>query len=208
MTTHLLVAMSTPVEGREKEFDLWYSEHHVPRVLSMPGMVGARRFALSHSQPSGPPFGFTHIALYEAAADDLAATLAPAKSNWGTPALPRSDALLKSTTLVFEAQEDQPAASAWKTSLDSLIVGLSNDAAQSETTTLAAIPHVSATRTFHLSAIQRWEPPYAYSRLLLSTLTTHEPGAVTQLGRTWRELHSSTANTILLFEPITTFRFA
>ena len=38
MPKYLMMAMSKPVQGREDEFNAWYTEHHIPRVLAMPGV--------------------------------------------------------------------------------------------------------------------------------------------------------------------------
>src|SRR5678815_3844677 len=42
--THLQIALSDPVEGREAEFNDWYTGRHLPDVLAVPGFVGGQRF--------------------------------------------------------------------------------------------------------------------------------------------------------------------
>ena len=36
MATYLMAVLTNPVEGREAEFNVWYSEQHVPDVLKIP----------------------------------------------------------------------------------------------------------------------------------------------------------------------------
>lgn len=45
MTSGVIFAWSTPVEGSEEEFHAWYDDEHIPSRLALPGIDGARRYA-------------------------------------------------------------------------------------------------------------------------------------------------------------------
>ena len=41
-----LIALTTPVAGREDEFHDWYQNVHLPEILALPGGISAQRFNL------------------------------------------------------------------------------------------------------------------------------------------------------------------
>jgi hypothetical protein len=63
--TYFLV-FSSPVEGREDEYEKWYDEVHLQDVLAVDGVVAAQRFdhvPLDAPEAGEPPQ--KHLALYE-----------------------------------------------------------------------------------------------------------------------------------------------
>ena len=40
-----LLVFSDPVAGREDEYHTWYTETHLPELLTLPGFVAARRLS-------------------------------------------------------------------------------------------------------------------------------------------------------------------
>ena len=50
MARHILVVMSSPTQGREDEYNDWYSEVHLAEVVKVPGFVSAQRFELADTQ--------------------------------------------------------------------------------------------------------------------------------------------------------------
>lgn len=78
MPRGIWLVYTTPVAGREDEFNDWYDRVHLPDLLATPGVVGARRVVLSEVQARtavSPPRGDQYLALYELDADDLGAVL-------------------------------------------------------------------------------------------------------------------------------------
>ena len=64
--------------AHEAEWDRWYTESHLPGVLSVPGYVcGARFRRLDHSALQGFNTGPKYLALYECESEDILPTLAP-----------------------------------------------------------------------------------------------------------------------------------
>jgi Ohr subfamily peroxiredoxin len=47
MAKFKLVALTTPVAGKEQEFHAWYQNHHLPEIVAFPGMKGAQRYQLT-----------------------------------------------------------------------------------------------------------------------------------------------------------------
>ena len=41
-----LIALTTPLPGKEAEFHDWYQNTHLPELVSFPGMEGAQRYEL------------------------------------------------------------------------------------------------------------------------------------------------------------------
>lgn len=67
----LLLVFTNPADGREAEFNEWYDTTHVPDVLAVPGVVAARRYAISkvdtpemEGMPSPPPPAHRYLAIY------------------------------------------------------------------------------------------------------------------------------------------------
>ena len=63
---HRLLVFSSPVPGREDEYNAWYNDEHLAEVCEVPGFVAAQRFRLSDDQlddfPSTP---YKYMAIYE-----------------------------------------------------------------------------------------------------------------------------------------------
>lgn len=74
MAKHSILVLSNPVEGREEEFNRWYTDTHLPEVLAEPEFVAAQRFRIADVQVGGGPTPpHRYLAVYEVETDDLAA---------------------------------------------------------------------------------------------------------------------------------------
>lgn len=93
MSKHLLIVLTNPVDGREAEFNEWYTNRHLDDVLRIPGIVAAQRYALSPVQPMASPLPWTYFALYEIETNDLKATIQSLGDRSGTTLMPLSDAM-------------------------------------------------------------------------------------------------------------------
>ena len=70
MTKQIFLVQTNPVEGREDEFNDWYSNQHLSDVLNVPGFVAAQRFRLSDTQrPGTGAYPYKYIAIYEMEGD-------------------------------------------------------------------------------------------------------------------------------------------
>jgi len=69
----VLVFTNCADAAREKEFNEWYDNTHVPDILETPGFVGCTRYELL-GEP-GPGQG-KFLAVYEVESDDLPSTMA------------------------------------------------------------------------------------------------------------------------------------
>lgn len=74
MARHMLVVLTNAAEGRDAEFNEWYTETHLADVLGVDGFIAAQRFALAPMN-EGEKIPARYLALYEIETDDLAATL-------------------------------------------------------------------------------------------------------------------------------------
>ena len=68
-----LVALTTPVAGKEKEFHAWYQEKHLPELVSFPGMKGAQRYKLTQKLMGSDNNPW--LAIYDLETDDPMAFL-------------------------------------------------------------------------------------------------------------------------------------
>jgi hypothetical protein len=75
MARHLLLVVSNPVEGRDEEYNRWYSERHLRDVVGVDGFVSAERYRVL-SEEGEKPLGGKYAAIYEIESDDPRATLA------------------------------------------------------------------------------------------------------------------------------------
>jgi hypothetical protein len=74
MPKGVLVVFSSPKEGAtDSEYNNWYDNIHVPEVTEVPGVVSARRFALSETQvvPGASIDRLPYLAIYELDSGDL-----------------------------------------------------------------------------------------------------------------------------------------
>jgi hypothetical protein len=74
MAKHVLLAFTDAVEGQEDVYNEWYNETHIPEILSVPGIVSARRFRTKIVNVAGAP-AWKYVAIYEVETDDLGGTL-------------------------------------------------------------------------------------------------------------------------------------
>jgi len=98
MAQGIFVVQTMPTPGRDDDYDSWYTQVHIPEILSIPGFAAAQRFVNDPSgRPGQEPPEFRHLAIYEldAPAAEAGAALAAA-----LPALTWSDALGPRRSLV------------------------------------------------------------------------------------------------------------
>jgi hypothetical protein len=69
----VLVFTNCADPAREKEFNEWYDNTHVPDVLATPGFVSCTRYELMGDAGPGQA---KFLAVYEVESDDLGATMA------------------------------------------------------------------------------------------------------------------------------------
>lgn len=68
MAKFKLVALSTPVAGKEDEFHDWYQNKHLPEIVALPGGVGAQRYKLVAKLMGADPNQY--LAIYDVEIDD------------------------------------------------------------------------------------------------------------------------------------------
>lgn len=71
MNRYIFAVHSNAAEGREQEYNDWYSNHHLKDLLAIPGVVGARRLTLAEQQIHPAPPAFKYFCLYEIETDHL-----------------------------------------------------------------------------------------------------------------------------------------
>lgn len=107
MAKALLVVLTSPVEGREDEYNDWYTNDHLDDVLKAAGFAAAQRFSFVPSKLSRHPVA-PYLAIYEvdAAQREQAEKLLLETAN--TDAMPISDAMgPRPITWWFESISDR-----------------------------------------------------------------------------------------------------
>jgi hypothetical protein len=71
MATSVFLVHTEPVPGRDDEYNDWYTNRHIPDVLSVPGFVAAQRFVISSAQrnPAAAETALKYLAVYEIEGD-------------------------------------------------------------------------------------------------------------------------------------------
>jgi hypothetical protein len=91
MAKFKLVVMTEPKDGREDEYNEWYTNQHLADVVAVPGFRSAQRFKLKDAM------GFEqrnrYLAIYEIESDDPQAVVAEMFRRRDTPAMVVSEAL-------------------------------------------------------------------------------------------------------------------
>ena len=92
MAKHVYVVMSNPTDGREDDYNEWYTNRHLDDVLKLPGFMSAQRFRLSSTTPpqSAP---HRYLAVYEIETDDIDKANMTLRDAARSGELPLSDAL-------------------------------------------------------------------------------------------------------------------
>jgi hypothetical protein len=57
-----VIVYTSPVEGREDEYNAWYDDVHLAEFSALPGVISGRRFQVTSATPDGKP---TYAAVYE-----------------------------------------------------------------------------------------------------------------------------------------------
>jgi hypothetical protein len=90
MGRHILVVMTNAVEGKEQEFNDWYSNVHLGEVVAIPGFISAQRYKLADSEIAGEN-EYDYLAIYEIEAESVDVALKGLQA--ARPNLNMSDAL-------------------------------------------------------------------------------------------------------------------
>jgi hypothetical protein len=72
MSKYTMIVLTRPVEGREDEYNDWYTNIHLPEVLGTEGFLAAQRFKLA----GGPDAPAPYLAIYEIESADFAGSFA------------------------------------------------------------------------------------------------------------------------------------
>ena len=91
MTRYIYVVLSSPHEGREEEYNEWYSNTHIPDILALGPFSSARRLKITDAVFGTQPEG-QYVTFYETDEKpaDALAVLAAAR---GTDRIRGSDAI-------------------------------------------------------------------------------------------------------------------
>jgi hypothetical protein len=102
MPKYKLIALTTPVAGKEKEFDTWYQNLHLPQVVSFPGIRSAQRYKLTTKLMGSDTSPW--LAIYDLETDDPMAFLGAVGQASAAGKLTQSDAndLSKAYFAMFE----------------------------------------------------------------------------------------------------------
>ena len=93
MPRYIFVVHSNAVDGRDDEFNAWYSGAHLDDLRRLPGVVAARRFRLADTQVRDAPSPHRYLAIYEIETDDPQGFARELLARAGTELLATSPAL-------------------------------------------------------------------------------------------------------------------
>lgn len=98
MTRHVFVVLTNAVEGRDDEFNDWYTNRHLDDVLKVEGFAAAQRFRF-RPRDGGRDCPYQYMALYEVETEDLPAAQKRLAAVAGTEVMPWSDAFDRSDVI-------------------------------------------------------------------------------------------------------------
>jgi hypothetical protein len=117
MATYRLLVLSNPVEGREDEYNDWYTDRHLGDIVSLDGFVAAQRFRFVRPRRPGQEPEYRYLAIYEveegkldaahAALVEASADREQAHLENRQPRVPGSDALGDRVAWWFETVTDR-----------------------------------------------------------------------------------------------------
>jgi hypothetical protein len=106
MARYKMLVFSEPFEGREEEFNEWYTGRHLDDICALPGFTTAQRFKL-HSVSMGTALN-KHLAIYDMESDEPDWVIENMFANRDTPAMPISPAFNLDATTVMLYEEVTP----------------------------------------------------------------------------------------------------
>ena len=92
MTKYVMVALTNAKDGRDEEFNEWYTDQHMKDILRCEGFVSGQRFVASKEQRSVHP-PYKYLALYNLETDNLERAISEMLKKVNTEEMPMSDAL-------------------------------------------------------------------------------------------------------------------
>ena len=98
MADYKLVVLSNAAEGRDDDYNEWYSKQHLNDVLNVPGFYRAQRMTVVNPLSDEPP-AHKYMAIYEFESDDLAKTFGYFFLVTNTDKMPISDAMDRDAVL-------------------------------------------------------------------------------------------------------------
>jgi len=101
-----MLVFSEPFEGREAEFDAWYTGRPLQDICNLPGFTSAQRFKL-HSVSMGTSLN-RHLAIYDMETDDPDWVVENMFAHRDTPAMPIDPAFNLDATTVMLYEETTP----------------------------------------------------------------------------------------------------
>lgn len=105
MPSYQFIVLCRAVPGREEAFDRWYDDQHLADCLRVPGMTAARRYRIAASAaPLPDSHRFESLAIYEFESDDPDGFVTALRARAGSPEMPTSDALDRTSILSFVSQ--------------------------------------------------------------------------------------------------------
>jgi hypothetical protein len=90
MASYKLIVLSDGVDGRDAEYNDWYTNQHLADVVAVPGFVSAQRFKMRELTMG--EFKNKYLAIYNIETDDPDKVMAEMMSRRGTEAMYITDA--------------------------------------------------------------------------------------------------------------------
>jgi hypothetical protein len=87
------IVLTNPAQGREDEYNAWYTDTHLADLLRCPGIVSAQRLVATPQQRPGAAVPYRYMAQYEIETDDLDAFIRMIVERTGSADMPLSPAL-------------------------------------------------------------------------------------------------------------------
>ena len=100
---YVYLVLSNAVEGRDDEFNDWYTNRHIVDVLKIDGVIAAQRFQLAPEQRRDPPFPYRYLTIYEVLASAARHVMDTLRRDSGSLVMPVSEAFQRDhVALVFD----------------------------------------------------------------------------------------------------------
>lgn len=101
MAHYRLVVLLNAFEGRDEDFNAWFTHIHLPDALRVPGIVAGRRYRLSDAQREGASRRWRYLTEYDVETDDLQTVIDELKRRQGTAEMRGTDAIAPGGFLHF-----------------------------------------------------------------------------------------------------------
>jgi hypothetical protein len=106
MARYKMVALSSPIEGKEDAYNAWYQNVHMPEVVAMKEVLSAQRYRVRQEMSASK--SWSYLCIYDVETDDLNGMMARMGENRASGKMTMTDTMEASGYAVIFEEHGSP----------------------------------------------------------------------------------------------------